>query len=108
MDIKGAVVPYVVEQTGKGERSYDIYSRLLEDRVIFLTARMKYLLKNDSVLGYFALYSFIMFALYGLIENNEFNIVLMFMTTLITIVGLINKKGSDDKPLPLWVKKPIF
>ena len=31
-----AVVPYVVEQTGRGERSYDIYSRLLKDRIIFL------------------------------------------------------------------------
>ena len=30
------LVPYVVEQTGKGERSYDIYSRLLKDRIIFL------------------------------------------------------------------------
>ena len=32
-----ALVPYVVEQTGKGERSYDIYSRLLKDRIIFLS-----------------------------------------------------------------------
>ena len=31
-----ALVPYVVEQTGQGERSYDIYSRLLKDRIIFL------------------------------------------------------------------------
>lgn len=31
-----SVVPYVVEQTGRGERSYDIYSRLLSDRIIFL------------------------------------------------------------------------
>ncbi len=30
------LVPYVVEQTGRGERSYDIYSRLLADRIIFL------------------------------------------------------------------------
>ena len=30
------LVPYVVEQTGAGERSYDIYSRLLKDRIIFL------------------------------------------------------------------------
>lgn len=30
------LVPYVIEQTGKGERSYDIYSRLLNDRIIFL------------------------------------------------------------------------
>jgi len=31
-----ALVPIVVEQTGRGERSYDIYSRLLKDRIIFL------------------------------------------------------------------------
>ena len=31
------LVPYVVEQTGRGERSYDIYSRLLNDRIIFLS-----------------------------------------------------------------------
>ncbi|NHN34452.1 ATP-dependent Clp endopeptidase proteolytic subunit ClpP [Paenibacillus sp. S3N08] len=31
-----AYVPYVVEQTGRGERSYDIYSRLLKDRIVFL------------------------------------------------------------------------
>ena len=31
-----ALVPYVVEQTGRGERSYDIFSRLLNDRIIFL------------------------------------------------------------------------
>ncbi|MBC7196242.1 MAG: ATP-dependent Clp endopeptidase proteolytic subunit ClpP [Deferribacterales bacterium] len=29
-------VPYVIEQTGRGERAYDIYSRLLKDRIIFL------------------------------------------------------------------------
>ena len=42
--ITNELVPYVVEQTGKGERSYDIYSRLLEDRVIFLTGEI-----NDAV-----------------------------------------------------------
>ena len=31
-----SLVPMVVEQTGRGERSYDIFSRLLEDRIIFL------------------------------------------------------------------------
>ena len=30
------LIPYVVEQTGRGERTYDIYSRLLKDRIIFL------------------------------------------------------------------------
>jgi ATP-dependent Clp protease, protease subunit len=32
----GVLVPFVVEQTGRGERSYDIYSRLLKDRIVFL------------------------------------------------------------------------
>lgn len=34
------LVPMVVEQTGRGERSYDIYSRLLEDRIIFITGEI--------------------------------------------------------------------
>ena len=34
---KDSLVPYVIEQTSKGERSYDIYSRLLKDRIIFLS-----------------------------------------------------------------------
>ncbi len=32
-----ALIPYVIEQTGRGERSYDIYSRLLKDRIIILS-----------------------------------------------------------------------
>ena len=31
-----AMIPYVIEQTGRGERSYDIFSRLLNDRIIML------------------------------------------------------------------------
>ena len=34
---KNSLVPYVIEQTGRGERSYDIFSRLLKDRIIFLS-----------------------------------------------------------------------
>ncbi len=34
--IENSLVPYVIEQTAKGERSYDIFSRLLKDRIIFL------------------------------------------------------------------------
>ena len=37
-------VPYVIEQTGRGERSYDIYSRLLKERIIFLGTEV-----NDTV-----------------------------------------------------------
>ncbi len=33
---QGVLVPMVVEQTGRGERSYDIYSRLLKDRIVFI------------------------------------------------------------------------
>ena len=38
------LIPYVVEQTSRGERSYDIYSRLLKDRIIFLGGEI-----NDDV-----------------------------------------------------------
>ncbi|MBO5224226.1 MAG: ATP-dependent Clp endopeptidase proteolytic subunit ClpP [Clostridia bacterium] len=38
--IRNNLVPMVVEQTNRGERSYDIYSRLLEDRIIFLTGEI--------------------------------------------------------------------
>ncbi|WP_300278020.1 ATP-dependent Clp endopeptidase proteolytic subunit ClpP [Peptacetobacter sp.] len=41
-----ALVPYVVEQTGRGERSYDIFSRLLKDRIIFLCDEV-----NDDTAG---------------------------------------------------------
>ena len=36
-NLKNSLVPYVIEQTGRGERSYDIFSRLLKDRIIFLS-----------------------------------------------------------------------
>ena len=44
MNIRNQLIPMVIEQTGRGERSYDIYSRLLEDRVVFLTGEI-----NDQV-----------------------------------------------------------
>ena len=37
---KNSLVPYVIEQTSKGERSYDIFSRLLKDRIIFLSGEI--------------------------------------------------------------------
>ncbi len=48
-DIKGALVPYIVEQTSRGERSYDIYSRLLEDRIIFLSGEIDDAVANTVV-----------------------------------------------------------
>ncbi|RZL62623.1 MAG: ATP-dependent Clp endopeptidase proteolytic subunit ClpP [Variovorax sp.] len=45
LDIQGlGMVPMVIEQSGRGERSYDIYSRLLKERVIFLVGEV-----NDQV-----------------------------------------------------------
>lgn len=41
---KSALIPYVIEQSPRGERSYDIYSRLLNDRVVFLGEEI-----NDAV-----------------------------------------------------------
>ena len=38
------LIPMVVEQSSKGERAYDIYSRLLKERIIFLTGQI-----NDNV-----------------------------------------------------------
>ncbi|MBI5441229.1 MAG: ATP-dependent Clp protease proteolytic subunit, partial [Deltaproteobacteria bacterium] len=32
----GSLIPFVVERTSRGERSYDIYSRLLKDRIVFI------------------------------------------------------------------------
>lgn len=43
-EMNNALVPIVVEQTSRGERSYDIYSRLLDDRIIFLSGEI-----NDAV-----------------------------------------------------------
>ena len=38
--VKNYMIPYVVEQTGKGERTYDIYSRLLLDRIVFISGEV--------------------------------------------------------------------
>ena len=39
-------IPYVIEQTGRGERSYDIYSRLLKDRIVFLGTEVNDMVAN--------------------------------------------------------------
>ena len=45
-DIQAALVPMVIEQTPRGERSFDIYSRLLKERVIFLTGQVDDYMSN--------------------------------------------------------------
>ena len=41
-NLKDSLVPYVIEQTSRGERSYDIFSRLLKDRIIFLSEEVNH------------------------------------------------------------------
>ena len=43
------LIPYVIEQTSRGERSYDIYSRLLKDRIIFLGEEVNEVTANLTV-----------------------------------------------------------
>ncbi len=43
------LIPYVVEQTNRGERSYDIYSRLLKDRIVFLSGEIDDAMANTVV-----------------------------------------------------------
>lgn len=43
------LVPYVIEQTSRGERSYDIYSRLLKDRIIFISGEIEDMMANTVV-----------------------------------------------------------
>ena len=40
------MVPMVVEQTGRGERAYDIYSRLLKDRIVFIGSPIDDMVSN--------------------------------------------------------------
>ncbi len=46
---KDYMIPYVVEQTGKGERTYDIYSRLLLDRIVFISGEVSDEMANAVV-----------------------------------------------------------
>jgi ATP-dependent Clp protease protease subunit len=46
MEPTSYLVPIVVEQTGRGERSYDIYSRLLKDRIIFIGSEVEDMMAN--------------------------------------------------------------
>ena len=49
MNEKSVLIPYVVERTSGGERSYDLYSRLLEDRIIFLSGEIDDAVANTVV-----------------------------------------------------------
>ena len=46
---KNVLIPYVVERTSSGERTYDLYSRLLDDRIIFLSDEVNDKAQADAV-----------------------------------------------------------
>ena len=48
-DSYGFSIPYVIEKTGRGERTYDLYSRLLEDRIIFIGTEVNDMVANAVV-----------------------------------------------------------
>ena len=49
MQPKNELIPIVVEQTGRGERSYDIYSRLLKDRIVFIGGEIEDQMANTII-----------------------------------------------------------
>ena len=49
MQPKNELIPIVVEQTGRGERSYDIYSRLLKDRIVFVGGEIEDQMANTII-----------------------------------------------------------
>lgn len=67
---RGSMVPFVIESNGKGERTYDIYSRLLKDRIIFLSDVI-----TDDVAG-----SVIAQMLFLQLENEEDDINMYIMS----------------------------
>ncbi len=47
--VQGFSIPYVIEKTGRGERTYDLYSRLLEDRIVFIGTEINDMVANVVV-----------------------------------------------------------
>ena len=47
MSAHNTIIPYVIEKTGRGERTYDIYSRLLEERIIFIGTQIDDVVANS-------------------------------------------------------------
>ncbi len=47
MSAHNTIIPYVIEKTGRGERTYDIYSRLLEERIIFIGTQIDDIVANS-------------------------------------------------------------
>ncbi len=63
---------------------------------LFLYAfRIKKLILNNTLLGHYALISLTMYIIYALIDNSDCNVILLYITLVVTIVGIINHMGND-------------
>ena len=69
--------------------------------VVLYILRIKLITKGNTTLGLFTLMSFSMFALYSLIDVGEFHVVLLYITVIMSVTGVMNKKGNGDEPLPI-------
>lgn len=76
--------------------------------IAYYVFRFRYLAKGNSVLGKFAILSFVLYSIYGIIDTCEFSLPLIYMTTAISVISVINKKDRDDNPLPLLLKNIKF
>ena len=72
--------------------------------------RAEKLLKNNTDLGFFAFTGLVMFFIYALVDNGDFNVVLIYLTLMITVLGkaIENQKGSQRLPLSIKYNSIIF
>jgi O-antigen ligase len=70
--------------------------------------RAKKLLDGGSTLGIFSFVGLFLFFLYALIDNGDFNVVLIYATLMITVIGLAKEKGDSLPPLFLKFNKITF
>lgn len=74
--------------------------------VLLYVYRIKKLTAEDTLLSTYSLISFSMYLVYAMIDNSEFNVVLVYITLFVSIIGLANEKGNDFS-LPLTSKLSI-
>ncbi len=72
--------------------------------VFLYYTRLKALSKNDSLLGKFMIIATGLFLCYGIVENSEFNIVLIYYTAVLSFTTTVKKEAEEDIPLPLYKK----
>ena len=96
-DPMNALVPMVVEQTSKGERSYDIYSRLLKENVIFLVGQVEDHMANLIVAQMLFLEA----------ENPEKDIFLYRSYLALRKYGIVRDEIKSSSPVLLMPLKTL-